>query len=117
MMMRIIVLAILLSASCAWADEDAAVMDSQENEAVVAGQVNSGEVGADASRADKRLPPVFPGEEVQDGQNKIKVWSTTGQVADGQVPQAPNLNTDGSQVIGGVIVDMDGNGRGRNNRR
>jgi hypothetical protein len=65
-------------------------------------------VGADAAVTDPRLPPVFPGEEVRDGDKIIKTWSTSGPVAVSQPPEpwgvrggatAPN----NSGV--GVIVD------------
>ena len=44
-------------------------------------------VGADAAVADDRLPPVFPGEEVRDGNNKIKTWSTSGPIHVGRAPE------------------------------
>lgn len=47
--------------------------------------------GADAS-FDKRLPPVFPGEEVNDGQKKIKVWSSSGPVPVAEAPEPWNKN-------------------------
>ena len=36
---------------------------------------------------DIRLPPVLPGEEVSDGEKKIKVWSTAGPVPVGRAPE------------------------------
>ncbi|MBX7136677.1 MAG: hypothetical protein K1X83_01745 [Oligoflexia bacterium] len=59
---------------------------------------------ADASY-DKRLPPVYPGEEVADGKKKIKVWSTAGSVAGGAPSSAgspPQVPVPGAV---GVIVD------------
>ena len=46
------------------------------------------ETGSAAS-FDKRLPPVIPGEEIQDGDKKIKVWSTSGGVSVSAPPAAP----------------------------
>lgn len=70
--------------------------------------------GSDAS-FDKRLPPVLPGEEVSDGNKKIKVWSTSGPVPVGQAPEPwsqdkwhrfdqGRFNRDGAPVE--VIVDQ-----------
>lgn len=47
----------------------------------------AGQVGADAAAADRGLPPVFPGEEVRDGDKTIKTWSTSGPVTVGQAPE------------------------------
>lgn len=60
--------------------------------------------GSDAS-FDKRLPPVLPGEEVRDGENTMKVWSTSGSVSSGivQAPQRGASSPDIGSV--GVIVD------------
>lgn len=69
---------------------------------------------------DKRLPPVLPGEEVGDGENRIKVWSTSGSLAANPAPQPPrpprppappapveqNLTNDGTLGSIGVIVDQ-----------
>ena len=66
------------------------------------------EVGADASMADKRLPPVFPGEEVSDGDKKIKVWSTSGGVPVSQPPEPWRNPNDREINVGqgvGVVVD------------
>ncbi len=61
---------------------------------------------------DKRLPPVLPGEVLNDGQGKTKVWSTAGSLNEGAAPQAqvapqiPQNNIDAQNaLIGGVIVD------------
>ncbi len=42
--------------------------------------------GSDA-QFDKRLPPVLPGEEVRDGEHKMKIWSTSGPVPVGPAPR------------------------------
>lgn len=69
--------------------------------------------GSNAS-FDKRLPPVLPGEVVNDGHSRSKVWSTAGSVSSGSAPQAPQVPNTGdnfryngnSPVVGGVIVDQ-----------
>ncbi len=64
-----------------------------------------GDLKADASVDDKRLPPVYPGEEVSDGKKTIKSWSTSGSVAVAPVPTVPQPTNNilGGEV--GVIVD------------
>ena len=69
-----------------------------------------GESGADASH-DKRLPPVYPGEVVQDSGRKLKVWSTSGPVPVNNPPKAPVAGQPGNtDVINpkeiSVIVDQ-----------
>lgn len=60
---------------------------------------------------DKRLPPVLPGEELSDGKNTMKVWSTTGPVPVAQPPQPWNQNSNqgtvnyGQTGSVGVIID------------
>jgi len=64
-----------------------------------------------AASFDKRLPPVIPGEEIQDGNKKIKAWSTSGSVSVSEPPKAPELpNTQPSlkDATGGVGVIVDG---------
>jgi len=64
--------------------------------------------GSDAS-FDKRLPPVFPGEEVSDGKKTMKVWSSSGPVPVAEPPEPwrgarqEDLNSMGGV---GVIVDQ-----------
>ena len=70
-------------------------------------------VGADAAVADPRLPPVFPGEEVRDGDKIIKTWSTSGPVAVSQPPEPWAERGSAARAAGGtannsgvgVIVD------------
>jgi hypothetical protein len=60
---------------------------------------------ADA-QVDKRLPPVYPGEEVSDGKRTIKVWSTSGPVPVSEAPEPfhrPSLKEYGMEN-GGVEV-------------
>lgn len=73
-----------------------------QNKEVSKSSVND---GSDAS-FDKRLPPVFPGEEVRDNGKKIKVWSTSGPVPVSPPPQ-PFDTYNGRQLPSGtgVIVD------------
>jgi hypothetical protein len=100
----LLIVGLLLLATPVLADEDQVPADSQES----MGNADSTDVGADASRADKRLPPVFPGEEIHDGKNRMKVWSTTGNVPVSQPPEPWNNNQAdriGGQGLGGVIVD------------
>jgi len=65
--------------------------------------------GSDAS-FDKRLPPVLPGEEVSDGKNRMKMWSTSGPVPVAPAPE-PWKESDEvrNKILGsgiGVIVDQ-----------
>ena len=70
---------------------------------------SASDVGADASIADRRLPPVFPGEEVHDGNKTIKVWSTAGEVPVSQPPEPwRNSNDQDAELLRngvGVVVD------------
>ena len=61
-----------------------------------------------AASFDKRLPPVIPGEEVRDGNKKIKVWSTSGSLSVGDVPEpnSPNKQRDIDVGSVGVVVDQ-----------
>lgn len=59
-------------------------------------QVNT---ASDAS-FDKRLPPVLPGEEVNDSGKRMKVWSTSGSVTDNVNANAtPAARVDDIDVI------------------
>jgi hypothetical protein len=59
---------------------------------------------------DKRLPPVLPGEEVRDGDKKIKVWSTSGSMSVSEVPPVPQAPSVGDNHVKidevGVVVDQ-----------
>ena len=70
--------------------------------------------GSDAS-FDRRLPPVLPGEEVSDGKNRMKMWSTSGPVPVAPAPEPWKQSIEERNgVLGsgvGVIVDQ------RNDRR
>jgi len=63
--------------------------------------------GSDAS-FDKRLPPVFPGEEVVDSGKKIKVWSSSGPVPVNPAPEPFQRESDTKvlDAVGGVVVDQ-----------
>ncbi len=68
-----------------------------------------GTPGSDAS-FDKRLPPVFPGERVNDSGKEIRVWSSAGPVPVSPPAQAPQPFEQGGaavngSAISGVIVD------------
>ena len=59
---------------------------------------------------DKRLPPVLPGEQVNDSGRKMKVWSTAGPVPVSSAPPEPYQenqirNTERILGGGGVIID------------
>lgn len=57
---------------------------------------------------DKRLPPVIPGEEVEDMHKKTsKVWSTSGPVPVHEAPQAPRA-AQGANGVGNIGVVVDG---------
>jgi hypothetical protein len=58
-------------------------------------------------RLDKRLPPVYPGQEVQVGAQKLRVWSSSGSVSGAQAPQVPQPGI----VPESVIVDARGRGQ------
>ena len=64
--------------------------------------------GSDAS-FDKRLPPVLPGEEVSDGKNRMKMWSTSGPVPVSAAPEPWKESPEEQRrILGGgvgVIVD------------
>ncbi len=66
-----------------------------------------------AASFDKRLPPVIPGEEIQDGNKKIKVWSTSGNVGASEPPRPPEFPHHDRTVkdqTGGAGVIVDGRG-------
>lgn len=76
---------------------------------------------------DKRLPPVLPGEVLNDGHSKTKVWSTSGPVVGNpQVPEAPVAplapgsatygNAQQLPNIGAVIVDNRDGGKFNHNK-
>lgn len=65
--------------------------------------------GSDAS-FDKRLPPVLPGEEVSDGKNRMRMWSTSGPVPVAPAPE-PWKESDEvrNKILGsgvGVVIDQ-----------
>lgn len=60
--------------------------------------------GSDAS-FDKRLPPVLPGEEVNDSGKRMKVWSTTGGVP---VSGAPEVGGHPHRRVKDIDVIIDG---------
>ena len=65
--------------------------------------------GSDAS-FDKRLPPVLPGEHVNDSGRTMRVWSTAGPVPVSRAPEAPepwNNGTGGDTKIDEVDVIVD----------
>ena len=57
---------------------------------------------------DSRLPPVLPGEEVNDDGNKMKVWSSAGGVPVSPAPE-PFKKQDGRvDLSNGTTVILDG---------
>ncbi len=56
---------------------------------------------SDVVLKDRRLPPVLPGEEVGPSDQRIKVWSSSGEVPSAMVEQAKEQkgSGDGTQVI------------------
>ena len=70
-------------------------------------------VTGSAASFDKRLPPVIPGESIKHNGRSMRVWSSSGPVPVGQVPQAPQAPVAGGNSGGagqlpanvGVIVD------------
>ncbi len=68
--------------------------------------LDAGSVPAEETRPklDKRLPPVLPGQEVRIGEQKMRVWSSSGPVPVSEVPKAPQLGTRGV-AIDSVVVD------------
>ena len=73
--------------------------------------VSDSNQGANSERInDKRLPALLPGEEVKVGGNKIKVWTTAGEVPVSQPPEPWNKHQDGTHLNANgqgisVIVD------------
>lgn len=58
---------------------------------------------------DKRLPPVLPGEVVNDSGRKMKVWSTAGPVPVASAPEPWKSNEELKHISPGgvgVIVDQ-----------
>lgn len=68
--------------------------------------LDAGSVPAEETRPklDKRLLPVLPGQEVRIGEQKMRVWSSSGPVPVSEVPQAPQLGSRGV-AIDSVVVD------------
>lgn len=70
---------------------------------------------------DKRLPPVLPGEEMNDSGKKLNVWSTAGSVGalpPSAPPAPPSVDVSGTHngaygLPPGVIVDNRGGDRDR----
>ena len=91
-------LLILIPPGLAGASDEAPAVTQQQDVAVT---------GAAAS-FDQRLPPVIPGESIQHNGRGMRVWSSSGPVPVGQVPQAPGAGQPPVQNIPnvGVIVDQ-----------
>jgi hypothetical protein len=65
-----------------------------------------------AASFDKRLPPVIPGESIQHNGRRMRVWSSSGPVPVGNVPQAPEApqlpgNVNQNPILPGVGVIVD----------
>ncbi len=87
-----------------------AVMADGKEWTVQKGRVREEPTPNQASDAsfDKRLPPVLPGEEVGDGDKKIKVWSTAGSVSANEPPAPHHPSTKHHlEGIDGVSVIVD----------
>ena len=68
---------------------------------------DNAEISKADAQFDKRLPPVLPGEEVSDGKNKMKVWSSSGPVPVGRAPEPwaePGKTRISPEV--GVVIDQ-----------
>ena len=68
---------------------------------------DSPEIAKADAQFDRRLPPVLPGEEVSDGKNKMKVWSSSGPVPVGRAPEPwadPGKTRISPEV--GVVIDQ-----------
>lgn len=99
----------LASADGTTMNSDAAALFGEKAPATASATVAP---GSDA-QFDKRLPPVLPGEVVNDSGKKTKVWSTSGPVPVAEAPEpwkerrrnhALEVTEDGQGNIG-VIVD------------
>ena len=111
--MKVLILAIILNnfliSNCSFADQDGTYQPD------AAPQEKNKQSNASF---DKRLPPVLPGEVLNDGQGKTKVWSTAGGVSVSAPSSAPQLPSGsqgysyGNTNIGSVIVDDRGTGKG-----
>lgn len=66
-----------------------AILNAQQNQPAVKPSVLANAPVNKASDAsfDKRLPPVLPGERVNDNGRDMRVWSTAGEVPVSQAPQ------------------------------
>lgn len=56
---------------------------------------------------DPRLPPVLPGEEVNDDGNKMRVWSSAGGVPVSPAPEPFKKTTGTLDLSNGATVIMD----------
>jgi hypothetical protein len=107
MIMRIFIIvciSLVVPLGQAWADGSVS-----QKEGGVNGQ-NSAESVVDGGNQplSDRLPPVLPGQEVQLGGKKMKVWSSSGPVAVSEAPKAPVVDSNQVDVeLGsvGVVVD------------
>ncbi len=94
-----------------------AVLSAQQNQPAVKPSVLANAPVNKASDAsfDKRLPPVLPGERVNDNGRDMRVWSTAGEVPVSRAPQPfedRELIEDALRNPG-VIVDERAKHRGR----
>ena len=98
-----IIFCLFISASVSARADGVAVVE--ESAPVAEGTPNQ---ASDAS-FDKRLPPVLPGEQVNDSGRKMKVWSTAGPVTVSSAPPEPyqeNQIRNTERIMGGgAIID------------
>ncbi|WKZ57055.1 MAG: hypothetical protein QY326_10030 [Bdellovibrionota bacterium] len=100
MRMRALYLLFLLCPLAAWADGSGADTDPAPA---------PDEAEAEAAN-DRRLPPVLPGQVVERGGKKMRVWSSSGSVSTEPAPQPPAAPQQGQSPTPsldalGVIVD------------
>jgi hypothetical protein len=101
----LLIAAFVLMGLPAWADSTR-LGDFSPQEKVKAEDPSPGS----AASFDKRLPPTLPGEEIETGGGKIKVWSSSGAVSSGDAPEpGERARHEREQILNGgvgVIVDQ-----------
>ena len=99
--MKHILFALLLSPAVLFADGDATAPKAPS------ASQNTGVNKASDASFDKRLPPVLPGERMNDSGHDMRVWSTAGGVPVSQAPEPfkDRQLIDSFVTNGGIVVD------------
>ena len=96
---------LLLFATPVFADQDGDWKLNREPRAVTS-EVNK----ASDATFDKRLPPVLPGEEVNDSGKKMRVWSTSGPIPVSEAPEPWRAKGELPAGVGVVVDNRAGDG-------